>query len=267
MLKSRTTPRDSVILNLIMKLWLPFLLCITTVTAFAQEKEVSGIVFDKESKGRIAKVSIRNITNGKSVYNTFKGEFKITASLGDMLIFTKPDHYADTLKIKNFSPLAVYMRPSAIQLQQVTIRDTMLNPQKRLLQTKSEYNKVYGSISTNDFLVASPGVGAGLGIDALYNAFSRSGRNAAHLREVIDRDYKQNVIDYRFNKTYVAAVTRLIDPQLTDFMLKYRPGYYQVTTFNEYEFISSIRANLKRYLRNPRSFDLPTLPIMPPPAK
>lgn len=268
MLKSIVTPPDSVILNFIMKLWLPVLLCITTITTFAQDKEVSGIVFDKESKGRIAKVNVHNVTNGKAVYNTFKGEFKISAGIGDMLIFTKPDHYADTIIIKNFSPLAVYMRPSAIQLQQVTIRDTMLSAQKKLQQTKSEYNKVYGSISTNDFLVSSPGgVGAGIGIDALYNAFSRSGRNAEHLRGVIDRDYKQNVIDYRFNKTFVASVTKLIDPQLTDFMLKYRPGYYQVTTFSEYEFIYSIRANLKRYLRNPKSFDLPTLPIMPGPVK
>jgi hypothetical protein len=267
LLKSIVTPTDSVILNFTMKLWLPVLLCFISVTSFAQDKEVNGIVFDKESKGRIAKVSVHNATNGKAVYNTFKGEFKISADIGDMLIFTKPDHYADTIIIKNFSPLAIYMRPAAIQLQQVTIRDTMLNPQKRLLQTKSEYNKIYGSISTNDFLVSSPGLGAGIGIDALYNAFSRSGRNAEHLRGVIDRDYKQNVIDYRFNKTFVASVTKLIDPQLTDFMLKYRPGYYQVTTFNEYEFIYSIRANLKRYLRNPKSFDLPTLPIMPPPAK
>ena len=259
MLKNNVAPRNSVVLNLIMKLWLVPLLCIATAAVFAQGKEVSGIVFDKVSKGRIAKVNVRNTSTGQSVYNNFKGEFKISAGIGDVLVFTKPDHYADTLKIKNLAPLAVYLRPSAIQLQQVTIRDTMLNPQKRLEQTKSEYNKIYGSLSDNDLLVTSPGSGAGIGIDALYNMFSRSGRNAAHLREVINWDYKQTVIDYRFNKTLVASVTRLKEPQLTDFMVKYRPGYFQVTNFNEYDFIYSIRANLKRYLRNPRAFELTPL--------
>lgn len=250
-----------------MKLWLPLLFCIITLSAFAQEKEVSGIVFDKDSKGRIAKVNVRNASNGLVVFNTFKGEFRIPVSIGDVLIFSKPDHFSDTIKVKSFAPIAVYLKPSAIQLQQVTIRDTILSPMKRYMQTKSDYNKAYGSLSTNDFLTVSPGSGAGIGIDAIYNAFSRSGRNAAHLREVIDREYKQNVIDYRFNKSYVASVTKLVEPQLTDFMQKYRPGYYQVTTFNEYEFISSIRANLRRYLRNPRAFDLPTLPIMPMPKE
>jgi hypothetical protein len=36
-------------------------------------------VFDKESKARIAKVNVLNTTSGKSVYNTFKGEFNIAA--------------------------------------------------------------------------------------------------------------------------------------------------------------------------------------------
>ncbi|MBD1393571.1 hypothetical protein [Mucilaginibacter glaciei] len=250
-----------------MKLWLSVFFWLITFSAFAQQKEVSGIVFDKESKVRIAKVNVYNVTKGSAVYNTFKGEFKIQASVGDMLIFSKPDHFSDTVKLKSFAPVAVYLRPQAIQLQQVTIRDTMLNPQRRYQQTKSDYNRIYGSISSSEFLTASPGVGAGIGIDALYNAFSRSGRNAAHLREVIDRDYKQNVIDYRFNKTYVASVTKLMEPQLTEFMLKYRPGYYQVTQFNEYEFIASIRTNLRRYLRNPHAFDLPVLPIMPLPSE
>lgn len=266
MLKSSVTPSDTVILKPGMELWITLFFWLIASTAFAQEKEVSGIVFDKESKGRIAKVNVYNITNGKAVYNTFKGEFKINASVGDVLILSKPDHFSDTVKLKTLAPLAIYLRPQAIQLQQVTIRDTLLSPQRRLAQTKRDYNKIYGSISSSEFLTTSPGSGAGIGIDALYNAFSRSGRNAAHLRDIIDLDYKQNVIDYRFNKTFVASVTKLIEPQLSDFMVKYRPGYYQVTTFSDYEFIFSIKANLRRYLRNPRSFGLPALPILPLPV-
>jgi hypothetical protein len=53
-------------------------------------------VFDKETKARIAKVNVLNITSGKSVYNTFKGEFNIAAKPGDVLIFSKADHYSDT---------------------------------------------------------------------------------------------------------------------------------------------------------------------------
>lgn len=243
-----------------MKLW-TLLICfaLPAVQVFAQQKTVDGIVFDKESKDRIARVNVQNITTGKSVYNTFKGEFKIEANPGDVLIFTRADHYSDTLKVQNSTSIAVYMKRSAIQLKEVIVRDTMLNPQKRLAATKNDYTKIFGSLNDQDLLSFGPG-GAGLSIDALYNLFSRSGRNAAHLRETIEKDYQQNVIDYRFNRTYVGAITNLKDKQLTDFMLRYRPGYYLVKTASDYEFIASIKTNLKRFLRyNRRPYSLAPL--------
>ncbi|WP_183568686.1 hypothetical protein [Mucilaginibacter sp. SP1R1] len=242
-----------------MKIWLLLFLCTLSAKVFAQQKTIDGIVFDKESKDRIAKVNVENTTTGKSVYNTFKGEFKIEAKPGDMLIFTKADHYADTLQVQNNASLAVYMKRTAIQLKEVIVRDTMLNPQKQLEATKNDYTKIYGSLNNHDLLSLAPGMGAGIGIDALYNAFSRSGRNAERLRQIIERDYKQNVIDYRFNRTYVSNITHLKDQQLTDFMQRYRPGYYMVTTASEYDFIVSIRANLRRYLRSPRAYTLAPL--------
>ena len=244
-----------------MKLWFILFLCFISAAAFAQEKEVTGIVFDKESKARIAKVKVQNTTTGKSAYNTFKGEFNISAKPGDILVFSKPDHYSDTVTIKNYASLAIYMRSVAIQLREVSIRDTLLNPQKRLEATKDEFNKVYGSLAYRDVLNVSP-FGVGISIDALYNIFSKSGRNAAHLQEIINRDYRQNIVDYRFNKAFVQGITGLKDPELSDFMYKYRPGYYLVTTASDYDFIASIRANLKRFRRNPRAYELAPLPAV-----
>lgn len=244
-----------------MKLWLPILFCFLFGNALAQQKEVNGIIFDKESKARIAKVNIRNTATGQAVYDNFKGEFTIKASIGDKLIFSKADHHPDTVIIKDYLPLAVYLRAIAIQLNEVSIRDTLLNPQRRFLATKSEYSKIYGSAGNRDLLSLGQG-GVGFSIDGLYNMFSRSGKNAAHLQEVIERDYKQSVIDHRFNKTFVAGITLLKDPKLSDFMLKYRPGYYLVTTANEYDFISYIRTSLKRYKRNPKAFELSPLPLV-----
>lgn len=244
-----------------MKLWLSILFCIFFMQAFAQQKQVTGIVFDKTSSVRIARVNVRNNNTGESIYNTIKGEFTIKASIGDVLIFSKSDHFADTLTVKNYLPLAVYMRPTAIQLQEVTIRDNVLNPQRRYLATKSDYSKIYGPSSNPDLLSLGQG-GVGFSIDALYNLFSSSGRNAEHLKEIIDRDYRQSVIDFRFNKSYVGGITFLKDPELTDFMLKYRPSYNMVTTASEYDFVAYVRSSYKRYRRNPRAFELAPLPKM-----
>lgn len=245
--------------DILMKPGLLFCLLVISIRGFSQDKTVAGIVFDKNSRDRIASVEIRNTTTGFTVFNSLKGEFKIKAAVGDQLIFSREAYHSDTIRIESNAPLAIYLAPLAIQLREVTVHDSASTPQKRLEAAKQDYTKIYGSLAYDDLLSTPSSGGAGLSIDALYNAFSRSGRNAAHLRQIIESDYRQNVIDFRFNRTYVGNITGLKGERLTAFMFRYRPGYYTTKTASEYEFISSIRANLKRFLRNNRMYSLPPL--------
>jgi len=224
---------------------LMFFCIITTVRAFSQEKTVDGIVFDKKTNERIAEVNILNTATGAAVYNNLKGEFNIAAEVGDVLIFTKQNYFSDTVKVVGYTSTAVYMKRSAIQLSQVNIHDEAVTPEQQLEATKRDYTKIYGPAGDRDYLSTSP-----------------SGRNAERLKGIIQRDYYQNVIDYRYSRTLVGRITSLKDPQLTDFMQKYRPGYYFVVEASDYDFIASIKANYRRYLRRPKAFSL--APLVPP---
>lgn len=250
--------------NLGMRLWLLIFFCGLVFRSYAQVKpspQVEGIVFDKDTKDRVARTNINNITTGKSFYNNFKGEFKIDAKPGDKLIFTREDYLPDTLTIKDGSNLVISLQRLAIPLREVTIRDSIGTPLQKLYATRREFSKAYGSSSYDGVLSTAPGGGAGLSIDALWNAISREGRNAKHLQGLIQGDYQQDVINYRFNRSYVGNITKLKDQELTDFMIKYRPGYYTVSTASEYEFITYIRNNLRRYLRNKKIYNLPPLNV------
>jgi len=253
----------AVVLTLQMKRGLIFCFLLIAARCFSQDKTVDGIVFDKESKDRIATVIVHNITTGINVFNNLKGEFTIAAKSGDVLVFSRAEFHPDTVKVQNNLHLAVYMAPLAIRLREVTVHDTVLTPASRLAATKQEFSKAYGSLAYGDLLSTSPGSGAGLSIDAIYNSLSKSGRNAERLREIIQGDYEQNAIDFRFNRTYVGKITGLNGDKLTAFMRRYRPGYYTVTTANEYEFVTMIRNNLRRFMRNQRLYTLPEL-ITPP---
>ena len=200
-----------------------------------------------------------NVATGKSVYNNLKAEYKIAANIGDVLIFSKLNYFSDTVKIESYKSLAIYLKRSAIQLEEVKIKSVIVNPEQKLAATKRDYTKLYGVLDDKDILSVSPGEGAGISIDALYNMFSREGRNAEKLRQTIQSDYYQDVIDYRFNKTLVMRITGLKDPQLADFMRRYRPGYYFVIASSEYDFIASIKANYRRYMRRPKTYALPAL--------
>lgn len=233
-----------------MKLVLFLFLCLLGFKGLAQET-VAGIIFDTDSKDRLSRVNVVNLNSGAFVYNNINGVFTIDAKIGDKLVFTQAEHHSDTIKVQSYTPLAIYLKRISIQLKQVNVFDTMMDPEKRMAAKKKDYSKAYGSLATDDWLSFTPGLGVGLGIDAIWNALSRSGRNAKHLRETIQTDYMQDVVDYRFNKSLVGRITGLKDGALTDFMTKYRPGYYFLSNASEYEFITSIRTNLKRYLRNP----------------
>ena len=226
---------------------------------FAQDKQVEGIVFDKDTRERIARVSIINLNTGISSYNDLKGEFRVNASPGDKLVFLKEYYFSDTIQVKNYDNLIVYLPRNAIMLRQVTIRDSLHTPMQRLLATRREYSKAYGSSAFSSPFSTVPGGGAGLNLDAIYNSLSRSGRNAQHLQELIQEDYLQNVIDYRFNKSYVANITKLKGQELNEFMIKYRPSYYTVTSDTEYEFVSYIRTSLRRFLRSKKTYTQPAL--------
>jgi len=228
--------------------------------AFAQTKDVAGIIFDSNTKERIAKVDVVDINTQASIYNNLQAEFKLPAQKGDLLVFSKEGYFNDTIKVKDEPNFAIYLKRTSIPLKTVYIKGRFLNPQNQLEFNKQLYNKAYGSLADHD-LISVGRDGAGLSIDALYNMLSRQGRNATRLREVIDRDYHEDVVDERFSKTMVTFITGLKEPQLTDFMFKYRPGYYFVMEATDYEFIKYIRNNYRRYKRNPDAYSLPPLEL------
>lgn len=247
-----------------MKLGFLFVFWLMATFAFAQEKTVQGLVFDKTTKERIAKVNLRNLRSGQSVYNNLKAEFTINVKIGDALVVSKFGYFTDTLTIQNYNDLAVYLKASSIVLKEVNVRDTVISAKKKLEQTQREYSKIYGSLNHRDLLSISPGAGAGISIDAIWNMISKSGRNAEHLRQIIEQDYRTNVVDQRFNKTLVQQVTGLKEPQLTSFMTRYRPSYYLVTTASDYEFVTYIKSNVKRFMRNPNARALQQLQQLQP---
>ena len=226
----------------------------------AQEKQIQGIVFDKSTNERIARVLVINLNTKANTYNNIKGEFTMTVQLNDRLVFSKTGYFSDTVKVAAFQSIPVYLKRSSIALREVTVKDTVLSPEKQLEATKREFNRAYGALANKDLLSIGSN-GAGIGIDAIWNMLSRQGRNATKLRGVIERDYRTRVIDERFNPLTVGTITGLKGDQLTSFMYRYRPDYNLVVWMSDYDFISYIKSCYNRFRRNPSSYLLPPLKL------
>lgn len=227
--------------------------------ASAQKTPVQGFVIDKVSKQRLAKVYIFNAHTDEGLINNSKGEFSTAASVGDTLVAALQGYGVDTIIYKGNSAIYFQLRPLAIQLREVSIIGSSLTPKDRYEKTLREYKYATDLGSSKNLLSVNQN-GAGLGIDAIYNLLSRKGRNARHLQAILERDYKEQLIDYRFNAVFVGRVLRINGAELVDFMQQYRPSYDFAITASDYSFIVFLRNNYMTYKRNPRAFRLQKLP-------
>ncbi|MXV14778.1 hypothetical protein GS398_05675 [Pedobacter sp. HMF7056] len=228
---------------------------------FAQEQQVQGIVFDKDTKQRITRVYIYNTRTHKGYYNNTKGEFTFPAQRGDTLVAALQGYAIDTTTVKAQTTLLVYLKRTSILLKEIGIKDTLESPAERLARNKEDYGSTLKKGDPGNLLNVggNGGIGAGLSIDALWSLFSREGKNARFLQKIIERDYREAMIDYRYTRMLVAKTTGLKTPKLEDFMQQYRPAYYFIVEANDYALINFIRQSYQSYLRNPAAYRLPAL--------
>jgi hypothetical protein len=246
-----------------MKLLALFFLVFIGNYVFGQTVTVQGFVIDKETKARLAKVYIYNSANDEGIYNNLKGEFTTKAKIGDTIFAALSGYAMDTIVYKGKGAIVLQLKSLAIKLNQVEIYGKTLTPQEQHLKTLKEYKYAIDRGSTKDLLNLGLG-GVGLGIDAIYNLLSRQGKNARHLQAIIEKDYREAIIDYRYRPEYVRAILDNPTFDVKDFMLQYRPTYQFVLNATDYAFVQFIRNSYNSYKRNPATFRLPKLPIITP---
>jgi hypothetical protein len=233
-------------------------LCFIT-QALAQSGTVQGFVIDKDSKMRLAKVYIYNATQDEGIYNTTKGEFNIKAAVGDTLFAVLQGYAVDTIVHKGQKAVYFQLKSLGIALREVAILGKKLTPLEQYTQAQKEYKYKLDKGKAKDLLNLGMS-GVGLGIDAIYNLLSKEGKNARHLQKLLERDYKEAIVDYRFRPDYVKRVLHLSDAETEDFMHQYRPSYDFIVNASDYDFVVFLRNSYASYKRNPAAFRLQPLP-------
>jgi hypothetical protein len=236
-----------------------FLLIICATKLSAQQKPVQGFVVDQDTKQRLAKVYVYNSHSDEGFYNNTKGEFSTQAMVGDTLFAALQGYAVDTLVYKGQSTIFFQLKLLSIRLKEVAIIGSSLTPREKYERTRKEYKYATDRGSSKDLLNIGQS-GAGLGIDAIYNLLSRKGKNARHLQSILEKDYKEQIIDFKFRPEYVKEVLGIGGFELQDFMQQYRPSYDFVLMASDYAFIIYLRNSYTAYKRNPKALRLAPLP-------
>lgn len=224
--------------------------------SFAQ-RSVEGIVFDKDTKQRLGRVMMTNKSTKQSSFNNSRGEFQLQIRSGDTVVFSKDNYYADTLRYNGDEILIVHLKRASIYIDPVTVvaRKT---PDQILSERRRDYSKAYGLADPGSLLSVGPN-GAGLSIGAIYNYFSKEGKNARRLTQYFQKEYEENFVDMRFSKELVRVTTGLEGEALDNFIVRYRPSYEFVLRANHYQLISYIKSKYEFFKFVPYIKPLPDL--------
>ena len=207
----------------------------------AQSHSVTGIVYlDSE---RQSSVIIKNISSHKQTISNDIGEFKISAKSGDTLVAIKSNFPDDSLLVNDQSALIINLKRTPTMLKEVVVNSTALTPEKVLEGNKKDYHEIYRIGDKSHAVIITP-FGPGILIDKLWSAVSREGHNARKLQKQFTTDYKNAIIDRRFNKTLVAKITGYKDKKLETFMDRHRPTYEFADKATEYEMIDYIKTGM-----------------------
>lgn len=222
-----------------MKRFLVILILLLPVLLKAQNK-LTGTAYDADTRSKLKLVFVNNLTQKEVDHSGQKGDFSVTAELGDLIVFSCPGYQSDTLIVEDLSPKMVIMRLRIIVLDEVVVTALATSKPEDL---KQSYSSAYSYASTN--VLSSDGK------LSLANAFSKQSQQKRAFQKFVDSELNERLIDQKFNKQLVSQLTKVQGQLLEDFMSYYRPTYSMVSTLNDVDLRTYIIESYNKYIRLP----------------
>jgi len=204
---------------------------------------ISGMVTGASE--RLSGVMITNLRTAEKHISDERGVFSIVAKSGDTVLTSKLYYKTDTTVYNGQDYLIIQLRQTTRVLKPVNITDTLVNPLNVYNQNKKDYKDIYWKGDDKHIvsipLYIGPLVGLDFNIDKIYSALSKQGKDARRLQRSLAQQYRDDVVDRRFSKTFVAKITGYNGKKLDDFIMLYRPSYEFIVKASTYDIIQYIR--------------------------
>jgi len=233
--------------------------CADIKPVMAQKNSVQGLIMERVGASRISGVYILNKKTGISTYTNELGLFRIQASVGDTLLFSKSGYSELSLPMLELSDKVLMLQP-IIALSEVKVVGQ--TKKQELDEIKDQYRK------KGSFYAGKPPLLAYFfrPLTALYELIGKTPAQARRFNSYYIKELQESEIDRKFSAYAIKNVTGLDGTDLKNFMILYRPDYQNVAIFDEYEMINYIRTSLQKFNDSGRpaaTKSLPTLPKAP----
>jgi hypothetical protein len=211
----------------------------------ANAQTIGGMVAG--TNGRLSGAIVKNLRTNAEHISDERGIFSIAAKRGDTVLTSKLYYKTDTTVYNGQDYLIIQLRQATRLLRPVNITDTLVNPLNAYNQNKKDYKDIFWK-GDDKHMVSIPfeiefglTMGINLNIDKLYSAVSMQGKDARRLQRTLAEQYRDDVVDQRFSRSFVGKITGYSGKKLDDFIMLYRPSYAFIVKASTYDIIQYIK--------------------------
>ena len=233
------------------KLFLYRSICITllfTAIFFSDTKaqkllNVTGVTFQKASQVRVSQVVVNNTSRRTISRSDDLGIFRIQATAGDTLLFSKNQYTTQTIVVLNDNLLSVYLQP-IVTLEEVKISE---------LSTRQELGNTMGNyMKKTPYSSLRPGVAAYIfsPISGISNLFGKTANNARRFAAFSKTEIEQVEIEKRYNKSVIKKIVNIPEEDITAFMMAFTPSYEQIRVWADYDIIKYVQTSYAYFVKN-----------------
>ena len=209
---------------------------------FAQEEfKLTGVIFEKATKIRIALAEVTNKRNKYTVGSNDLGLFTIKALVGDTLIITKRNFSQLILTVTSSKDVITYLSRDANVLNEVTVYGQTKKQELASIQRdfKNKGSFYAGKPPLLSFIFTP--------LTAIYELFGRTPKNARRFNNMYVTEIQNSQVDQLFNKSTINENTGLEGKELENFMVNYRPDYNKAKNWTVYDATKWIKDSFKKY--------------------
>jgi hypothetical protein len=226
---------------------------------------IAGYVFDEENSDPLSYVNVYVKKTRKGTITDATGYFLLSAHVGDTLTFSSLGYHNkyvaidDTISNYEEKPLIVFLDAKVFELKSVDVVALRKYEQFKYDFTNLELPDDDYVYAQNNFpfkpkdidyysRVGNPGFGLVVSpITALYNKFSKEGKEKAKLEELQNQMLLEEVIDAKINPELIMKITGLSHTETNVFLKWCNLSPEFIMRMSEYELISLISHRYLEY--------------------
>ncbi|MFY0673842.1 MAG: hypothetical protein JXQ87_10570 [Bacteroidia bacterium] len=235
------------------------LLLFTAFDSMAQKVTVSGYVFEKLSDGDsslpVGNINIINLRDFSGGVSSRSGFFSISARKSDTLIFSSIAHESDTFvcgdRDKYF--ISVTLRPEYYELNPIDVYGKDFEGFKHDFVNLEVKDTVFIKLAPQwQFEPVKEGFGITINgpLTALYNAFSKQGRELKKLELLLAAEREQSYIDSVYKRPVVLHFLELSENEIEELVGFCNFSKQYVNRSTDYELLLALEncyQNFKRF--------------------